>query len=275
MTTQFVRYSRDGVVAPASKYEKLVMLPALSEKDPCVHAYADACFAVDIMAEHALFFVMLMPPELVQAERSQAQQFQSTFTNLLKKLEANGVPKPDGLKAFCQTVIDAIKPFIDYKQKALDATLSGSLRSLVWPLFFQHTLDEAVRWSARLTQLSSAQSEYNRQDTATFWTKIIEEHAQFEAHLLDPQEQVQIATCLAHSKILHDLHAACMGPSGCPVVVGTADPVLQAAKDVLKIDTDEVRAIEAVTVRSIIDPRLGDHFRRETLKFVDEMQRAM
>lgn len=40
---------------PESKYEKPVILPEMDDNDPARHAWADARFATDIMAEHALF----------------------------------------------------------------------------------------------------------------------------------------------------------------------------------------------------------------------------
>jgi hypothetical protein len=272
---QFILYDRDGIVSPDSEFEKIVTLPPLDQADPCLHAWADARFAVDIMAEHALFFVLLMPPEVAQAERTQAQQFNKTFSDLLKKIDASGPPKLDGLKAFCTMVTDAIKPFIDYKAKQGAAQTSGALRSLVWPLFFEHTQHEAERWTTRLTQLAGGQSEYDRQEVVKFWAEIVEEHARFEAHLLDPDEYTLIDTCTKRSKDWQAVLALCDGPGGCPVAGAGVDPILTSAKSALDFETAATLGIEAATIKSIIDPRLADHLRRETLKFVDEIQRAV
>jgi len=43
----------------------------------------------------------------------------------------------------------------------------------------------------------------------------------------------------------------------------------------LEFKTQAARDIEAARIKSIIDPRLADHVRREALKFVDELQRAV
>src|ERR1700746_3249410 len=86
-------YDRNGEIYPHSPYEKLVIVPRPTETDPCVHAWADANFAVDIMMEHALFFTLLMPPETCQAERVQAQKFYAAFAELLKRIK-DEVPKP-------------------------------------------------------------------------------------------------------------------------------------------------------------------------------------
>jgi hypothetical protein len=42
----------------------------------------------------------------------------------------------------------------------------------------------------------------------------------------------------------------------------------------LDVQTDVTRGIEAARVKSIIDPRLADHNRREMVKFVAELKRA-
>src|SRR3546814_11501430 len=43
-------------------------------------------------------------------------------------------------------------------------TLFRSLRSLVWPLFFDHTRHEAERWTRRLISLGQGESEFERSE---------------------------------------------------------------------------------------------------------------
>jgi hypothetical protein len=43
----------------------------------------------------------------------------------------------------------------------------------------------------------------------------------------------------------------------------------------LDFKTETARDIEAARIKSIIDPRLADHVRREAQKFVDELKRAV
>jgi hypothetical protein len=50
---------------------------------------------------------------------------------------------------------------------------------------------------------------------------------------------------------------------------------LSAAETILDFKTKAVRDIEAARIKSIIDPRLADHVRREALKFVDELKRTV
>jgi hypothetical protein len=50
--------------------------------------------------------------------------------------------------------------------------------------------------------------------------------------------------------------------------------LLSAAQTILDFKTKAARDIEGGRIKSIIDPRLADHVRREALKFVDELKRA-
>ncbi|MDP9273125.1 MAG: hypothetical protein M3O93_06300 [Chloroflexota bacterium] len=89
-----------GATAPESNYEKVVILPKLGDQDPARHAWADARFAVDILAEHALFFALLMPEELAAKERVEALQFQQSFTDLYNRIVADTPPERSEVKTF-------------------------------------------------------------------------------------------------------------------------------------------------------------------------------
>ena len=54
-----------------------VTLPG--SRDPVAHSIADTLFWGDIMMEHAMFFVMLMPGAELAGPRGQAAQFQKRF----------------------------------------------------------------------------------------------------------------------------------------------------------------------------------------------------
>ncbi len=283
----FVAHTRAGGEYVEAPTEKLVLLPALKQNDPALHAWADGRFAVDIMMEHALFFVLLMPPETANAERQEARRFHETFTALLARIDANGPPDPGALKAFTAEIVEAIKPFITYKASMGQAQTEGRLRSLVWPLFFDHARHEAERWSRRLEALALNESEFDRREVATFWTNIMDEHAQFVAHLLDPDEKALIATCFKTSHVFHELHKGGLGGvvsalARLPATVTNSliqnpetDAILSAAETILDFKTKAVRGIEAGRIKSIIDPRLADHVRREAVKFIDELRRAV
>lgn len=271
-----VAYDRNGIVSMTSTYEKQIILPTREQNDPCIVGWADARFAVDIMAEHALFFVLLMPPETCANERNEAQAFHARFTELLRQIDVSGPPARENLKAFADNVIENIKPFIDYKYRMEEAQRTGKLRSLVWPLFFNHTRREAERWCYRLTLYSQGETAFDAREVSIFWTEISDDHSQFVAHLLDPNEKSLITTNVQTSDLFHQLHSNCLQPID-PNGVDSCPPqtILAAAESALDFMTQACRGIEASRIQSIIDPRLADHLRREQLKFVDEMRRVI
>lgn len=226
-----------------------------------------------------------MPPETANAERQEAQRFHEQYTALLARIDAGGPPDRGALKVFTTGIVEDIKPFIDYKARLGLAQTEGRLRSLVWPLFFDHARHEAERWSQRLENLAGGESKFDRAEVAKFWTNIMDEHAQFVAHLLDPTEKDLIDTCLETSEIFHDLHKGERGgvassrmraPLPAPLArKPETDAILSAAETILDFKTKASRGIEAGRIKSIIDPRLADHVRREALKFVDELKRAV
>jgi hypothetical protein len=281
-------YTRSGSQEIEEPFEKPVILPLPESKDPSSHAWADARFSTDIMAEHALFFALLMPPELAEKERAEALEFAARFGDLHRRIASMGAPPERGdLNRFTRDIVDDIKPFIAWKATMGDAQRNGTLRSLVWPLFFDHTRHEAERWTRRLEQLSGGESEFDKTEVAAFWNNIMEEHARFVAQLLDPDEFELIQKATDASETFRKLGSggaagAVAALSAKPATVTKAllefpesSAVLSAAESILDFKTKTARDIEAARIKSIIDPRLADHVRREALKFVDEFKRAV
>jgi hypothetical protein len=276
--------SGDASQAPESSYEKYVIVPKEDDKDPSKHAWADARFATDIMAEHAFFFALLMPEELAKKERKEALDFNKKFADLHKKIDSEGMPERGNLNSFVMKVVEEMKPFIEYKAKLGDAQRSGDFRSLVWPLFFDHTRHEAERWTRRLEGLARGGSEFDRSEVVAFWTNIMDEHARFVAHLLDPDEFDLIDKAMKASKDFRELSRDTMGATTSRQHPGTVprstaanpemDAVMSAAQTILDFKTEAARGIEAGRIKSIIEPRLADHVRREAQKFVDELKRT-
>jgi hypothetical protein len=286
--TGFFYYTRSGGAQIEAPFEKPVVVPTIDNKDARAHAWADARFATNILAEHGLFFALLMPPELAPKEREEAINFQKTFTDLNQAIDAGGPPTSSELKSFVAKVTEEIKPFIEYKARLADAQAAGKFQSLVWNLFFDHTRHEAERWTARLETVASGASEFDEDEVSTFWTNIMDEHARFVAHLLDPEEFELIEKCMSTSRVFADLHrggavsgaAAALAHEPATVIGSLVDnpetnAILSAAETILDFKTKAARDIEAARIKSIIDPRLADHVRREALKFVDELKRAV
>ena len=276
-----------GSAEPESESEKLVIVPKLDDRDVAAHAWADARFAADIMAEHALFFALLMPEELAAKERAEALEFHRTFGALHERLGAGGLPERSSVRSFVRQFTEMVKPFIEYKARLGEAQASGELRSLVWPLFFDHTRHEAERWERRLTDLASGESDFDRGEVVGFWANIMEEHARFIAHLLDPDEFELIDKAISASNIFRSIGDDSVGGTVDAVVREPGavleslanhpeiDAVMSAVQSILDFKTQAVRDIEAGRIKSIIEPRLADHVRREALKFLNELKRAV
>lgn len=276
-----------GATTPESNYEKVVILPKMEDQDPARHAWADARFAADILAEHALFFALLMPEELAAKERVEALQFQQSFTALYDRIVADAPPERSEVKTFVAPLTEAIKPFIEYKARLGEAQASGQLRSLVWPLFFDHTRHEAERWERRFDDLARGEADFERFEVVKFWTNIMDEHARFVAHLLDPDEFELIEKAFSASTVFRKLGDDTVGGTVAALAAepGTVidslaqhpevDAVMSAVQTILDFKTQAVRDIEAGRIKSIIEPRLADHVRREALKFFNELKRAV
>jgi hypothetical protein len=278
---------KPNATAAESKYEKVVILPNADDKDASNHAWADARFATDILSEHGLFFALLMPEELAKEERAEALGFYREFGEIHRQIAATKPPQKSEVKPFLGRIREKVMPFIEYKQRLGDAQRTGRLRSLVWPLFFDHTRHEAERWERRFNALTRGQVEFERKEVVTFWTNIMDEHARFVAHLLDPDEYELIEKAFKTAEVFRELQkdgvaGAVSALAAHPGIVADSlgknpdvDAVMSAAQTMLDFKTQAVRDIESARIKSIIEPRLADHVRREALKFVNELKRAV
>jgi hypothetical protein len=277
--------SRDGSRSE-SKFEKEVILPAFDQQDVCLHAWADARFCVEDMAEHAQFFGLQMPQQLAPREKAQAEQFEAKFKALFAKIVAEGPPQPKDCKAFCEAVVREIKPFISFTQDCCEAQASGKLYCLIYPLVFENTQREAKRWCLRLQGLGLGDAEFDRAEVCTFWTGCMDEDCRFIAHMLDPEEYALIDACNKTSAVFRHLNrggtggvvGSMTGDAGSVVVSLVKNQktyeILTCAEAVLDLKTKLCRDIEAGRVKSMMIPAMADHLRRESVKFVDELKRA-
>jgi DUF2935 family protein len=278
--------SRDGSRSD-SKFEKEVVLPPLDQQDVCLCAWADARFCAENMAEHAQFFALQIPQGLAPREHEQAEQFEKKFKALFARIVAEGPPQPKALKTFCEAVIQEIKPFIAFKAACHEAQASGKLYCLVYPLAFEHTQQEAQRWCQRMQELSLGQADYDRVEVCEFWTRCMDQDCRFIAHMLDPDEYGMIDACMKTSSVFRHLNrggtggvvGAMVGDPGSVVVSLVKNQksyeILSCAEAVLDLKTKLCRDIEAGRVKSMMIPAMADHLRRESVKFVDELKRAI
>ena len=235
--------------------------------DPVEHSVADTLFSGDIMMEHAMFFVMLMPGPENARPRGEAEQFQRRFAEHLDRLRGSTLSR-DNLAAFNRSTIDLTRSFADYKATMQQAQESGQYRTLVWPSFFDHTRKEAERFIRRIEQLSRGDVSYTRSEVVPFWADKMEEHAQFIAQLLDPDEEALIAAADSATETFRRLEAN-------PGRGGSGDPARKAVESIIDFKTAAAKGIETSQIQSIIHPALADHVRREAVRFKDELERAV
>ena len=239
---------------------KPIYLPA-PEHDPVSHSIADTLFWTDQMAEHASFFVMLMPGRELAGPRARAEQFQAASPARWRR---PGPPaSTENYVAFNRATVEMTKRFVDFKREMQTEQESGTLRSLVWPLFFDHTAREGERFVRRLDQLSKGDADLDAAEVVEFWARIMDEHAEFIAHLLDPQEDALIEKALRQQRGV----PRAAGEEG---VEGRAD----RRQGHHRLQDRGRKGNHAGQIKSIIPPALADHVRREAVKFEDELKRA-
>ena len=243
---------------------KLIYVAPPDNFDPVVHSVADTLFWGEQMMEHAMFFAMLMPGPELAAPRAEAEQLQKQFSNHLSRLRRSQLDRRN-FAAFNNSTIALTNNVIEYKQRTEEAQASGRMRSLVWPKFFAHTRNEAVRFRTRLTQLNGGNANFDRREVVPFWADKMEEHSLFIAHLLDPDEKVLKGAAETAAASFHKLEDA---------PVRSKDPAMAAVQQIIDFKTAAEKGIQAGQIKSIIHPALADHVRREAVRFKDELGRA-
>lgn len=243
---------------------KEVVLPKAGSTDPVELSIAESRFWNEQMMEHALFFVMLMPGAELADERNEAERFQRTFADQLAKSKTARLDRSN-FAAFNRSNIEALKPYADWKRRKGAEQASGKLRSLVWQTFFDHTATEAEHLVARLEQYSRGDTSIGIKETASFWTQIMGEHADFIAHLLDPAERDLIMKAMKTADGFHKVHDN---------LPASKDPVERMVDEIIDFKVAGEKGIIAGKIKSIIHPSLADHVRREALKAADDLKRA-
>ena len=240
---------------------KPTYLAEAGSRDPAALSMAENLFWNEQMMEHATFFIALMPGPELAAVRTQAEAFKATFAAQLAK---SAHIDAASYRAFNQSTIDQVRRYSEYEYRLRDEQAAGRLQSLVWPTFFDHTAREGDYFVERLTRLSAGDVSLDPDRAAEFWTLIMGEHAGFIAHLLDPAEQALVAKAMKTHGDFLKLHAQ-RAPTG---------KAVRAVDDILDFKTAAQKGIETGRIKSIIDPALADHVRREALKAADDLRRA-
>ena len=233
--------------------------------DPVTHSVADTLFWGEQLMEHAMFIALLMPGPELAAPRREAEQFQKQFTDHLARLRGSRLDASN-YSAFNASTLGLTNALIGYKQRMEVAQTSGQMHSLVWPLFFAHVRHEAERFARRLAQLNAGNAAFDRREVVPFWADKMEEHSLFVAHLLDPSEKVLIGAAETSAGLFGKLERT-------PVT--SKAPARAAAQQIIDFKVAAEKGIQAGQIKSIINPALADHVRREAIRFKDELDRSV
>jgi hypothetical protein len=247
---------------------KPIFLAPSDATDAAVHSRAENLFWCEMMAEHAAFFAMLMPGQSLATVRAQAETFQRNFQAQYDRAKTATFDRTN-YAAFNRSTIEMLKPLIEFKQRMRDAQEAGRIRTLVFPLFFDHTAREGERAMARIEKLAGGNAALDFTEVVGFWSVAMSDHAELIAHLLDPQEQELVSQALDSSALFKGFHHGNLDrklPGG---------EIMLATEELIDFQTAIENGINTGRVKSILDPALADHMRRETLKFVDELKRTV
>jgi len=264
---QFVTVGRKLIDGSAGKGSKALLLPPADSKDPAVHALAENLFWIDIMGEHAALFSLLLPGPELTSQRAQADQFRRTFAAQFDRARAVTLDAAN-YGALNRSTIELVMPFIEFKRSLLDAQSTGKIHTMMWPAFYQHTIDEADHAVQRLTKLAAGKVTQDSSEVVAFWTGMMSDHADFIAHLLDPKESDLISTALDSAAQFKGFQQHATSKD-----LRCSD-VMTAAEELIDFKTAIETGVGVGTIHSIIPPLFADHVRREALKFVDELKRT-
>ena len=243
---------------------KPIFVAPAGNLDPVVHSVADTLFWGEQLMEHAMFFAMLMPGPELAGPRGEAERFQRQFADHLARLRSSRLDRGN-YAAFNNATVALANGLIEYKSRMEQAQATGAMRSLVWPTFFSHTRNEAIRFANRLRQLNGGNAAFDRREVVPFWADKMEEHSLFVAHLLDPTETTLKKAAETSAGLFDKLEDA---------PVASKDPAMAAAQTIINFKVAAEKGIQAGQIKSIIHPALADHVRREAVRFKDELTRA-
>ena len=241
--------------------KKLVYVPAVGSRDPVAHSLAESLFWLDQEFEHARFFVMHMPSPDLDPQRRTVMQMQDSIGGQLAKVRAGGATSGN-LESFNRPTIELVRRFLDVKLQMEKDQKAGRLKSLAWPTFFEHVALEGERFANRLEKFSRGKVEYDRSEVVNFWSRVMADHADFIAHLLDPEERALVQKAMQTSGVWRTMKG------------GSKDKVDDTLDSFITFKKTAQAGVEAGQIKSIIHPLLADHVLREALKFSDELKRT-
>ncbi|MGI6679821.1 MAG: DUF2935 domain-containing protein [Dehalobacterium sp.] len=177
---------------------------------------------------------------------------------------------------FNNRVITKTRDLIQFKTFVLNNMLQCRLFTYNFPLLIDHIRREAFFYIDHLQQLQRRQPmNITRQifDEKAFWDRIMKEHAQFIAHLLDPTEVELIESAEDFADLFKELqkqvqHLEQKGICRSGRIQRIVNEEIDATRSIRDFKAEATDLLLACQVKSLIIPLLGDHVLREANHFL-------
>lgn len=174
-----------------------------------------------------------------------------------------------------QRAIALTQELIRFKTMILNRVLSCDLFTSNFPLLIEHIRREAIFFVEHLQRLQSREQINLAEEIIAekaFWDRIMKEHAQFIAHLLDPTEVALIDTAEDFAALFARLQArvevldeSILARLLLGFLIGEET---RATREIRDFKATATEGLLGCQIRSIIIPLLGDHVLREANHFL-------
>ena len=174
-----------------------------------------------------------------------------------------------------QQTIGLTQALIQFKTIILNRVLDCTLFTVNFPLLIEHIRREAIFYVEHLQRLQRREqinliSELIAEKA--FWDRIMKEHAQFIAHLLDPTEEalIDIADNFANrfNSLQNRVQRVQQSIFGRLFLGSLIRDEREATREIRDFKAEATEGLLACQIRSIIIPLLGDHVLREANHFL-------
>lgn len=160
----------------------------------------------------------------------------------------------------------------EFTDRALKEILRCCITSHSFPAMYEHQMEETQMYMRHIKRLQSHQfmdPTYHMVEMQMFWDHIMEEHAEFISHLLDPKEKPMIERAdqfaSAYEMLLGQLGNGTVPGQNLRRITNETIQVTREFKDFKAAGTD---AILCCRLRSLILPLLADHVLREAIHYL-------
>lgn len=156
--------------------------------------------------------------------------------------------------------INSINALAQFKNMLLTNAQGCKIFSTIYPLMFEHLLEEARYYLYQVQGLQNRE-EYEMKknmEQEGFWNEIFAEHSKFIRGLLDPTEIELMKMANHYGYEFDQLSLAARSNEE-----GITEESIKAMKDMIDFNTQAVKGLLDCSIQSIILPLLADHTLRE------------